>query len=121
MKNRITLLCIFFCSLICLTSCTNKYKSVAYFIDKNEFDKAIIILNKMSSKEKMSFKYNFFSGIAYLGKSISGYKRDSLNYFLQAEKYLPNDYNNLLIISKLYQEVNDYKNAKIYADKACHS
>lgn len=117
MKRRICF--VIFAVCIFFIGCNQKkFDAVKFFIDSNNIEKAELILDNMHKKEKKSFDYNYLKGIVLVKKSIAGYKRDALNYFLKANEYDSNNYFNNLMIVKMYVEVNDLKNAECYALKA---
>ncbi|MGN0740834.1 MAG: tetratricopeptide repeat protein [Treponema sp.] len=117
MKKRIYPVLYFVC--IFFIGCNqNKFDDVRFFIDSNNIEKAELILDNMNKSEKKSFDYNYLKGIVLVKKSIAGYKREALNYFLKANEFDSNKYLNNLMISKMFIEVNDLSNAEIFAENA---
>lgn len=106
--------------LLLFVSCNNdkRFESVKFLLETNQTDKAMLILKHTNPAFKKSFEYNFYSGLALKNKNLSSYKREALNYFLEALRYNAKDYTNLLMISKMSVEVNDLKNAEFYALQA---
>ncbi len=103
-------------SFVFLGCSQNRFDAVTYFMESGNLEKAELILKYCSKKEKNTFAYNHLMGVLLIKTSVAGgNKREALNSFLKANEYDSENYLNNLLISKMYIEVNDLRNAETFA------